>query len=400
MSWQSPVTPNENRQANAQLYRSQESENEINTSDNMESGDENAAATEEKVEPPPQPLHQQQPQQGPNPTPQGNQNKRPTTNQHINPTPYATIYPPGNHPPGMPITQYSGVQMMGYQKEQTGQAPIAHQQQLFYSGGSNSIPLMIYSDSERPPITMFYLGGDKQFQGALKTGDFMPNLQPMGQQMMYSQNLSPFNIPMPFYDSTPSSPVNAWDKQYPMFDTYSSPQFYSSNVILKTKESQKNDRMMSAKPFKPKSAEYSGINFENELSTEPMGRAAIMMNNPENMNMNKMNPFIPRAMDNQWAEPWMMPQKQRQAQMANLRSVMNPFWGAEPKQSKNYEINEPMERSSSNNWDSSVLGSRYTSLPTSPYTGGYSTPASTYSATTGGQHSSLNQGMFTKYAIC
>ncbi|XP_026678641.1 tyrosine-protein phosphatase non-receptor type 23-like [Diaphorina citri] len=190
MSWQSPVTPNENRQANAQLYRSQESENEINTSDNMESGDENSAATEEKVEPPPQPLHQQQPQQGPNPTPQGNQNKRPTTNQHINPTPYATIYPPGNHPPGMPITQYSkvepppqplhqqqpqqgpnptpqgnqnkrpttnqhinptpyatiyppgnhppgmpitqysGVQMMGYQKEQTGQAPIAHQQQL------------------------------------------------------------------------------------------------------------------------------------------------------------------------------------------------------------------------------------------------------------------------------
>lgn len=428
-SWQPTPTQNENHLENGQLSRSQESDNEINENENPTGGEESSPASEDKQLP--AQSANQKPQPGPNTASQSNPNKSPVTNeQKVQPLPYATMYSNGNHPPGMlPITQYSAIQMIGYQKEQTGQAPINHQQQMFYSGGSDSVPMVIYSDSERPPITMFYLGqGDKQFQGNLKTGDFIPNFQPINPQaMFYSQPQLPFSIPMPFYDPVSQPQLNSWDRQYPMFE-YTPPQYYpSNNPIMKNKEIQKNDRIPQ-KSLKPKAAEFGGkMQPESELMDRPW-----MAPMPERMFVQNKNIYNPRAMNQQLIEPWMMPQRQRLAKIENMRSVVNPFWGIEPKQAMSYEWNEPMERSNLNNGDISMLESRYTSLPTSPYTSGgmssandgqqissglssgfsglpFGLPRSTYGgqsssssymmvpssssySTNEGQHSSLNQG--------
>lgn len=363
--WPSTPPQNGNLRANALQSKSQESENEINEGENPElAGGEEATPVTEDKQVPPQPAHQQQPLPT-KPAPQPAPSKRPVVNPQVSPLPYGAVYPNGNHPPGMPITQYSGVQVAGYQKEQTGQAPISQHQQMFYAGGSNSIPMMIYSDSATPPITMFYLGqGDKQIQGAI------PNLQPMSPQV-YSQGLTPFNIPMPLLDSMPASPVNFWDRQFPMFETFSPQQLYPSNtVILKTKESQKGQRFMPEMPSKPKAAEM--MNFETELSSIPMNRAAIMMPMSERMNIPTDNSFNPTAINNQFIPPLLLPQRQRFSELSSMRSVVSPFWG----KSISSRWIEPMARASSNDFEVAMLGSRYTSLPTSPYTSGGS--SSTY----------------------
>ncbi|KAL1459106.1 hypothetical protein WDU94_011113 [Cyamophila willieti] len=342
ISWTPTQTPVGNHLGNGPLSRSQESENEINGGNNEEGNtDEMSAATEDKQLP-----SQQQPGSGQIP-PNGNKRPNQAPQQQAQPTAYSVPMgnQMGNHPPGMPVTQYSGVQMMGYQKELTGQQPVSHQQQMVYSGGSNSIPMIIYSDSERPPITMFLLGNDKQLQGALRTGDFIPNLQPMSQMpMMYSQNIAPFNMPMSFVD-TPPSPLNAWDRQLSMFETYSSPQYYpSSNILIKSKENMGNRNTLE-KFMKPKSAETSGMGFENEQFGE--GRSVALPSvMTDMMNMKTIN-MNPRAMET----PWMIPQRPRLEKLSNMRSMMD--WGLlEPKQSMAFEINEPMERSSSDNSES------------------------------------------------